>query len=309
MPWTAADLPDLTGRVAIVTGASSGIGEVTARELARASAHVILACRDAARGDAARERIRAAVPEARAEVMLVDVSRLASVRAFAKAFLARGQPLDLLVNNAGVMALPYASTEDGFERQMATNHFGPFLLTARLLPALLAAGGERPARIVTVSSMMHRRANLDFEDLDGKIRYQPWVQYGRTKLANLLFTYELDRRVRALGHPLLSVAAHPGYAATNLQFVGPTMTGSTFTLWTRQIGGAWLAQSPEMGALPTLYAATAPGVEGGDYHGPGGLFEIWGHPRKVSSNAASHDEAAARRLWEISEARTGERLL
>lgn len=307
MPWTPADIPAQSYRVAIVTGASSGIGEVTALELARAGAHVILACRDAGRGEAALERIRAAVPTAFVEVMLVDVSHLASIRAFASAFLDRGLPLDLLVNNAGVMALPMTLTDDGFETQMATNHHGPFALTARLLPALLAA--PRPARVVTVSSMMHRRSNLDFDDMDGKRRYDAWIQYARTKLANLLFTYELDRRLRSHGHPITAAAAHPGYAATNLQFVGPKLTNSTFTLWTRQIGGKFIAQSAEMGAQPTLYAATAPDVQGADYIGPGGLFELRGPPRKVTSNAASHDEAAATRLWALTEARTGERLL
>jgi NAD(P)-dependent dehydrogenase (short-subunit alcohol dehydrogenase family) len=299
--WAASDIPALDGRTAVVTGANSGLGFHTALELARRGAHVVLACRDATRGRAALERIRSVVPEAAVELDELDLADLASVRKFAGA---RGQTLDVLVNNAGVMAIPRRETADGFEMQLGTNHLGHFALTALLMPALLARPG---ARVVTVSSTVHRSGSIHFDDLMLERGYRPWKAYSQSKLANLLFAYELDRRARAAGRELASVAAHPGYAATNLQSVGPRERGSRLGVAVMRAANAVLAQSDAMGALPSLYAATAPAVEGGQYFGPGGIAQQRGYPKLVESNRASHDLDVARRLWEVSEELTGVR--
>jgi NAD(P)-dependent dehydrogenase (short-subunit alcohol dehydrogenase family) len=299
--WAASDIPALDGRTAVVTGANSGLGFHTALELARHGAHVVLACRDASRGQAALERIRSVAPEAAVELDELDLADLASVRKFAGA---RGQTLDVLVNNAGVMAIPRRETADGFEMQLGTNHLGHFALTALLMPALLARPG---ARVVTVSSTVHRSGSIHFDDLMLERGYRPWKAYSQSKLANLLFAYELDRRARAAGRELASVAAHPGYAATNLQSVGPRERGSRLGVAVMRAANAVLAQSDAMGALPSLYAATAPAVEGGQYFGPGGIAQQRGYPKLVESNRASHDLDVARRLWEVSEELTGVR--
>ncbi len=299
--WTAGDIPDLTGKLAIVTGANSGLGKATARELARAGAEVIVASRDAAKGDAAATDIVSVVPGARLEVVALDLADLASVRAFARRFGDQHQGLDLLVNNAGVMAPPRRLTADGFESQFATNHLGHFALTGLLIRQLL----NRPApRVITVSSTAHRAGRIDFDNLGGEHGYNNWLFYSQSKLANLLFAFELDRRARAAGTSLVSVAAHPGYSATNLQFAGPSRIYE-------RVGGAILnvlvAQSADMGALPTLYAATAPGVEGGAYIGPDGLMEFRGHPKEVRARKAAYNVDVARRLWKVSEEMTGVR--
>jgi NAD(P)-dependent dehydrogenase (short-subunit alcohol dehydrogenase family) len=303
--WTAQQMPEVTGKVAVITGANSGIGLVAARELARKGAQVVLAVRSIERGEEAARSIRAFAPGASVEVAPLDLSSLASVRAFAESLGARHRKLDLLVNNAGVMALPRRTTADGFELQFGTNHLGHFALTGLLLPRLVAAGG--PARIVTVSSNLHRRGRMAFDDLMGERRYDKWGAYAQSKLANLLFTYELDRRLRAAGLPVLAVACHPGFAATNLQLAGPRMEGSRVVEAVSSFASSLFAQSAEMGALPTLYAAVAPDVQGGDYIGPDGFVELRGYPRKVGSSAASRDADAARRLWEVSEQLTGTR--
>jgi NAD(P)-dependent dehydrogenase (short-subunit alcohol dehydrogenase family) len=304
MPWTHADVPDQSGRIAVVTGANSGIGLEAAKTLAGAGAHVVLACRDAAKAEAAAAELRAAAPRASLELLPLDLASLASVRDFAKAFADRHARLDLLINNAGVMAIPRRLTADGFEMQLGTNHLGHFALTGLLLPRLLAAPG---ARVVTVSSTAHRGGRLFWDDLHGERRYQRWLHYGQSKLANLLFCYELDRRLRAAGLPLLSAACHPGYSATNLQFVGARMDGSRsmerLMGWANRV----FSQDARMGALPTLYAATAPDVQGGDYYGPDRMFETRGHPKKVGSSTRSRDAESARRLWELSERATGVR--
>ena len=298
MKWTAADIPDQTGRVAIVTGANSGIGLVTARELARKGAEVVLACRNAEKASTALSAIKAAAPLARVDVEALDLSSLASVRAFAERFAESGRALDRLINNAGVMAAPRRLTEDGFETQIGTNHLGHFALTGLLIEHMRNREG---ARVVTVSSGVHHRGRIAFDDLHGERKYGRWIAYAQSKLANLLFAFELDRRLRAASSPLVSVAAHPGYSATNLQFAEMSKFESAYM----SVGNALFAQSADMGALPTLYAATAPGVEGGQYIGPGGMFEMRGHPRRVSAAAAAHDEAVARELWSISERLTG----
>lgn len=300
--WSAADIPAQDGRTAVVTGANSGIGAVAARELARAGAQVVLACRDTAKGDAAAARIRGDAPAARIEVARLDLADLDSVRTFSAGFGDGHDGLDLLVNNAGVMALPYRQTADGFEMQLGTNHLGHFALTGLLLPSLLS----RPdPRVVTVSSVAHRMGKIDFDDLQGERRYRKWGAYGQSKLANLLFTFELQRRAAAAGLPLRAVAAHPGYSATNLQAAGPRMAGSRIEELANTVANRVFAQSDEMGALPTLYAATVRDLPGGAFVGPGGPLGMRGHPQIVSSNAAAQDAGTAARLWEVSEELTG----
>ena len=300
--WTSGDMPDLTGKVAIVTGANSGIGLEAALALAGKGAQVVIASRNLEKCDEAAAQIRAKTPACLLEVIRLDLADLASVRAFTGAFRDGHDRLDLLVNNAGVMALPYRKTADGFEMQFGTNHLGHFALTGLLLDTLLNTPG---ARVVTVSSGAHTMGSVRFDDLQRERSYKKWEAYGQSKLANLLFAYELQRRFAAIGADAISVAAHPGFAATNLQAVGPQMEGSRLQSWGMKLANGLLAQSPEMGALPTLYAATAPDVQGGDYIGPDGLMEQRGHPKKVRSNMASYDEATAGRLWEVSVDLTG----
>ena len=300
--WTADDIPDQTGRTIVVTGGNSGIGYEAARQLARAGGHVILACRDLEKASAARRSIEESRPRGSVEAMQLDLASLASVRSFAGGFAARR--LDVLCNNAGVMALPRRKTADGFEMQLGTNHLGHFALTGLLLGRLLATPG---ARIVTVSSTAHRMGRIAFDDLQCERSYGRWSAYGQSKLANLLFCFELQRRLEAAGKSAISVACHPGYAATNLQFAGARMEGSSLMESLFALGNRLFAQDASMGALPTLYAATAPDMVGGDYVGPNGFAENWGYPRKVGSSRRSRDREAAARLWEISEELTGVR--
>jgi NAD(P)-dependent dehydrogenase (short-subunit alcohol dehydrogenase family) len=243
-------MPDQSGRTAIVTGASSGLGLVTARELARAGAAVTLAVRDEQKGQRALSSIRNVVPDADLTVSLLDLADLSSVRGFAESFAAAGRSLDLLVNNAGIMAAPRRLTKQGFESQFGTNHLGHFALTGLLLGALLGAPAPR---VVTVTSTLHRRGKMNFDDIQGERRYSRWGAYGQSKLANLMFCFELQRRASEAGSALLSMAAHPGYAATNLQFAAPDRFYEKVYMW---IGNRLIAQSADMGALPTLYAAT-----------------------------------------------------
>jgi NAD(P)-dependent dehydrogenase (short-subunit alcohol dehydrogenase family) len=289
--WTANDMADQSGKVAVVTGANSGIGFHAARELAAHGAKVVLAVRDVeGKGADAAARMTGDV-----EVRRLDLADLASVRAFAEGF---DGPLDLLVNNAGVMATPRRTTADGFELQLGTNHLGHFALTGLLLDKL------RGGRVTTVSSGAHNIGWMRFDDLMGERRYQRWLAYGQSKLANLLFAFELQRRADAAGFPLTSTAAHPGYAATNLQMAGPQLEGSRWREALGRFGNVLLAQSDEMGALPTLYAATED-LPGGTYIGPDGFAEQRGHPTIVGANGRARDEQSARRLWEISEGLTG----
>jgi len=295
MTWSAADIPDQTGRGAIVTGANSGIGLVAARELARHGAAVVLACRNQAKGEAALAEVRAAAPEADVTLATLDLADLASVRAFAAA---RTAPLDLLVNNAGLMAPPRRTTKDGFELQLGTNHLGHFALTGLLLDRLRA--GDDP-RVVTLSSGAHRMGRIAFDDLQGERRYFRWTAYGQSKLANLLFMRELDRRARAAGLPLTSVAAHPGYSATNLQAAAPPAVDRAVMAVLNRV----VAQDADHGALPTLYAATVAGLPGGSYVGPDGRGELRGAPTLVSMSGRASDPDTARRLWDVSEELTG----
>ncbi len=288
--WTAADMPDLKDKVAIVTGANSGIGFETAKELARHGALTVLACRSMDKAQAALTEIQKEIPDAQAEIMQLDLASLDSVHQFVERFKAKYDRLDMLINNAGIMMVPYGTTEDGFESQFGTNHLGHFALTGLLLDLLLAVPD---GRVVNLSSTAHRLGSMDFDNLmfTNREGYTPSRAYGRSKLANLLFTYELQRQFEASGKETLAVAAHPGWTETNLQ----QHTGSLRFL------NRFIAQQPPMGALPTLYAATAPDVEGGDYYGPGGFMEMRGYPQKIKSNGTSHDAVAAQRLWQVSE--------
>ncbi len=297
--WVAADMPDKNGRVAVVTGANSGLGLATARGLAQASATVVMACRSSARGEEAAAQIRSAVPAAALEVEALDLADLGSVREFAARTAGAHQRLDLLINNAGIMAAPRRLTKQGFESQFGTNHLGHFALTGLLLRALLKAPAPR---VVTVSSHLHRKGTMNFDDLQGERKYSPWGAYGQSKLANLMFCFELQRRAVEAGSALLSLAAHPGYAATNLQFAATDRFYEKAVGW---IGNRLFAQSADMGALPTLYAATVPELPGGTYIGPGGRSEQRGYPKVVSAARKAYDEADWRRLWVLSEELTG----
>jgi NAD(P)-dependent dehydrogenase (short-subunit alcohol dehydrogenase family) len=301
MSWDADRVPDQSGRTVVVTGANSGLGFETSRVLAGAGAHVVLACRDTGKGRDAAARIREATPDASLELLELDLADLASVRAFAETVGRRHDAVETLVNNAGVMAIPRRETADGFETQFGVNHLGHFALTGLLLDRLLAADASR---VVTVSSGAHAQGKMRFGDLHGETEYAPWGAYAQSKLANLLFAYELQRRLARADADAISVAAHPGWAATNLQRRGPEMRGSRLRKLAMGLANRLLAQGSEQGALPQLYAATAPDVVGGAYYGPDGFMEMRGAPTRVESSDRSHDRDAARRLWEYSESAT-----
>lgn len=296
--WTSDQIPDQRSRTAIVTGANSGLGLIVARELARAGAKVIMTSRDAARGARAMEGIKGAYAAANVEVASLDLASLASVRTFAQRVLTGHEEIDLLINNAGVMAAPYSRTVDGFELQFGTNHLGHFALTGLLLPAFKQRVGTR---VVTVASNNHKAGSMRLEDLQGEQRYSRWGAYAQSKLANLLFMYELDRRLQAVGLPMISVAAHPGYSATNLQLSGPPLQERLFL----RIANRFIAQPAEIGALPILYAATYPDMPGGSYVGPDGPAEMRGYPTLVQPTNKAKDPEVANRLWQISEKLTG----
>jgi hypothetical protein len=302
--WTTDSMPDQTGTIAIVTGANSGLGYETTLALAGKGARVVMACRDTVKGTKASREIRSQVPNALLDVLELDLASLDSIRQFARAFQEDHRELHLLVNNAGIMHIPYRQTADGFEMQFGTNHLGHFALTGLLLDALLGTPG---ARVVTVSSMLHRGASdIDLDLIrNGRERYDRRQAYSQSKLANLLFAYELQRRFQRWGAGTLSVAAHPGYAATNLQFAGPEMTGSSVQAAVMSVANKVLAQSAAQGALPTLYAATAADVNGCDFIGPDGFMGVRGYPAKVRSSDLSYDPDLAARLWAESEALTG----
>ena len=296
-PWTAADVPGQSGRIAVVTGANSGIGFEAAAVLARRGAHTVLACRDAGKAEDAVARLSAAVPEASVSVVRLDLASLESVRAAADQILAAHDRIDLLINNAGLMWPPYGKTTDGFELQFGTNHLGHFALTGLVLEAMLPVPGSR---VVTVSSSGHRAGRINFADLQSERHYGRMAAYAQSKLANLMFTYELQRRMHAAGAPTAALAAHPGVAFTELTRNLPGVIQATYPA----IGGLF-TQSAAMGALPTLRAATDPAAAGGEYYGPGGLWQAKGYPVRVSSNARSRDQAAQQRLWDESVRLTG----
>jgi NAD(P)-dependent dehydrogenase (short-subunit alcohol dehydrogenase family) len=296
--WTSADIPDQTGRTAVITGANTGLGYETAAALAAKGAHVVLAVRNLDKGKDAAAGIAAATPGAGVTVQELDLSSLESIRTAADELRSRYDTIDLLINNAGVMAPPRRETEDGFELQFGTNHLGHFALTAGLLPRL---EGREDARVVTLTSGAHRAGKITFDDLQRQKSYFRWTAYGQSKLANLLFMRELDRRLRAAGSPVKSLAAHPGYAATNLQSAAAPVADRIIM----KVTNVALAQSAARGALPTLYAATEPSAKSGQFIGPDGFMEQRGFPEPVGSTAAGKDMDTARRLWEVSAELTG----
>jgi NAD(P)-dependent dehydrogenase (short-subunit alcohol dehydrogenase family) len=298
--WTADDIPSQAGRTFIVTGANSGLGYVTTRELARHGAHVIMTARDQTKGERAIEQLRAGQPDASLELRRLDLSDLESVEAFAEGIIADRAPVDVLINNAGIMMPPRSLTKQGFELQFGTNHLGHFALTGLLLDRLRA---RRDSRVVTVSSTAHKSGFIHFDDLTGARKYARWAFYAQSKFANTVFGLELDRRLRAGGMPVKSILAHPGYSATNLQTSGPT---GLLNLMMR-IGNRFIAQDVEIGVLSQLYAATDPNAEGGQFIGPDGRGEASGYPTIVQPIDAARVLETAQRLWQISEELTGVR--
>jgi NAD(P)-dependent dehydrogenase (short-subunit alcohol dehydrogenase family) len=292
--WTSDDVPCQHGRLAVITGANTGLGFETAQVLAARGAQVVLAVRDIEKGKCAADRITGTTPGANVMVQPLDLTSLDSIRAAADDLRARHPRIDLLVNNAGVMFTPKQTTRDGFELQFGTNHLGHFALTGLLLEQMLPVPGSR---VVTVSSLMHRvEARIDFDDLQSERSYNRVAAYSRSKLANLMFTYELQRRLSGAG-TTIAVAAHPGLAATELTRNSPAIAAFFYV--------RVMSQKAAMGALPTLRAATDPGVLGGQYYGPGGFFGARGHPKLAKSSGKSHDRAMQRRLWTVSEELTG----
>jgi NAD(P)-dependent dehydrogenase (short-subunit alcohol dehydrogenase family) len=290
--WTLDNIPNQSGRMAIVTGANTGIGFETAAALVAKNATVVMACRNRQKAEDAIKRIRERTPEAKLEFIELDLASLASIERFAEVFRADRDSLDLLINNAGVMIPPFGTTEDGFELQFGCNHLGHFALTGRLLTLLEVTEGSR---VVTVSSMAHRQGKMDFDNLNAERGYSAMPAYAQSKLANLLFTFELQRRLDAAGSQVVASAAHPGWTGTDLQRHSGFIRFLNF----------FFAQTPPMGALPTLRAATDPIVESGDYFGPKGIYEMRGYPVKVGTTPAAKNELDARRLWEVSEKLTG----
>jgi NAD(P)-dependent dehydrogenase (short-subunit alcohol dehydrogenase family) len=297
--WTEADVPDQTGRVAVVTGANTGLGYDTARVLAEKGATVILAVRDQQKGAAAAERIRANAPDADLRVQRLDLGSLASVRAAADNLRAAFARIDLLINNAGVMIPPKSLTPDGFELQFGTNHLGHFAFTGLLLERLLDVPDSR---VVIVASLAHKAGFINFDDLHGERRYRRGAAYAQSKLATIMFCYELHRRLVAASRSTIAIAAHPGYTTSELMR----------NVWSPlqplvKVMGPWFGQTPAQGALPQLLAATNPAAEGGQYWGPEGFMELKGYPKLVASSARSHDVDIQKRLWATSEQLTGVR--
>jgi len=302
MKWTASDIPDLKGKIAVVTGANSGLGYYTCLELARKGAHVVLAARNKEKGFAALERIKLEVPEADLQFMKLDLANLETIKHFADAFIEEYERLDILINNAGVMAIPLRRTAQGFEMQFGTNHLGHFALTA-LMTDFMELSPR--ARIVNVSSLMHKFGKINFEDLNSEKSYSKWTAYSQSKLANLLFTVELHNRLRQAGKHTSVMASHPGYAATNLQTRGGEMEGSKANVVVNNIMNAIIAQPAWKGALPSLYAATCPDAESGKFYGPSGLGSVRGYPREEKIDPKLIRPEVAKRLWEESEKLTG----
>ncbi len=306
--WTINDIPNQNGRIAIVTGANSGLGLITAKELARKGAHVVMAVRNTTKGEAARDEIRAEVPDADLKLMTLDLASLDSIHSFAKAFKAEYDHLDLLINNAGVMAIPRRETADGFEMQFGTNHLGHFALTGLLLDCLV----DRPdSRVVTITSVAAWQgefvpdARIKFDDLNREESYSRYGAYGQAKRANALFGFELERRLRAMNAQTISVVAHPGLSHTNLQTTSTEHSGNQLEAAVYAILLPVMAQSAEMGTLPQLYAATAPNVKGGEFYGPAMMAR--GYPKRISGPRGVKNTQDAARLWEASEEMTGVR--
>ena len=302
MRWTEADIPSQKGRSVIITGANSGLGYHTSMALARRGARVIMVCRNLDKGEAARQRILDKHPEVETELWELDLSDLESVHTFAERYLATHGGPDLLINNAGLMAIPYLNTRDGFEMQFGVNHLGHFALTALLWQGMFDKSG---ARIVNISSIAHHFGKIRFEDIHWEQGYQKWGAYGMSKLSNLLFTSELARKLSESGSDVLVVAAHPGYADTSLQAKGMLMAGSSRKAGFYTLANRIVAQSGEMGALPSLYAATQPGVEQGAFYGPSGFLKLKGWPTVERPNPRRVRADVAEQLWSLSEDLTG----
>ena len=301
--WTVADMPHLEGKTAIVTGATAGLGLVSATELAARGASVTMAVRDVTRGERAARIIREAYPGAVVSVAKLDLASLASIREFSSRYIKSHKRLDILMNNAGIMGVPQREvTADGFEAQFGTNHLGHFALTGLLLPLIKKTPG---ARIVTVSSNLHKTGVMNFDDLMGGVKYKAWAAYGQSKLANLLFTSELQRRLVVAKVDAIAAAAHPGWSNTSLMMSGPMKGRGAFMKWLGQSVTNRMAQSASMGALNQLYAATASDVEGNDYIGPKGKNEQSGYPHKAGRSVAAKNTTDAKRLWDASEKLTG----
>ena len=295
--WTVENIPDQTGRIVIITGSTSGLGKEAARVLSGKKASVIMAVRNVKKGEGVVNEIKNESPDADVTIRELDLSSLSSIKTFAEGITNDFDRLDILINNAGVMMCPFSKTKDGFEIQMGTNHLGHFALTGLLMPLLKKTDGSR---VVATSSMAHRTGNIDFSDLNWEKRKYKTIQaYGDSKLANLYFTYELAKRLGSAGNNPKATVAHPGWTATELQ-----RHAGVFSFLNN-----FLAQGVDIGTLPTLRAAIDPDAKPGDYFGPSHFFEMRGYPVTVASNKRSHDEEAARRLWEISEELTGVRYL
>jgi NAD(P)-dependent dehydrogenase (short-subunit alcohol dehydrogenase family) len=304
--WSTADIPSQAGKLAIITGSNSGIGFQAAKELARAGATVILACRNAQKAEDAKNKILAEISHAKIEVGSLDVADLKSVREFSKKFIASDRELNLLINNAGVMAyLDRKVSPDGFEMQFATNHLGHFALTGLLLPALLSTAGSR---VVSVASLAHRTGTMYFNDLQFEKKYKPWMAYAQSKLSNILFALELDRRLKILSANVESLVVHPGLSDTSLGVNGPG-SKNKFLATVAKVISPLICQSEEQGALPTLRAATDPLAKGGEYYGPGGFLQWRGSPVSIRCTSEASSKEVAEKLWKISEDLTKVRYL
>jgi protochlorophyllide reductase len=301
--WNANNIPDQRGKLFVITGANSGLGYEASLALARKGAHVVMACRNLGKGETARKAVLAQIADARLDLEQLDLASLESVRSFAIRFQQQHRKLDVLLNNAGIMAIPESKTIDGFETQFGTNHLGHFALTGLLLDTLLATPASR---VVTLSSSAAEMGRIYFDDLMLRHSYERWKAYSQSKLANLIFAVELQRRLETAGADCISVAAHPGFAATNLQYAGLSQ-GNAVLSYTLTRMFMPLAQSAAMGALPELYATTMPDVKGGEYFGPDGFSQARGYPTRVTPrfNQTWRDPAIARRLWQVSEELTG----
>ncbi|MHA2099948.1 MAG: oxidoreductase [Candidatus Kariarchaeaceae archaeon] len=303
--WSADDIPDISGKIAIVTGANSGIGYHTVKELANKGATVVMACRDLKKGADAIKKIVTEFPDSNIRLMHLDLSSIDNIKKFSDKFKQDNQNLDLLINNAGLMFAPYDKTENGFELHFGINHLGHFALTSWVLDLLLKTENSR---IVNVSSALHKSGKINFDDLQGEKKYRRIRAYSQSKLANLLFTYELQRKLESTNSSTISVGCHPGYAATNLQSTGMGMRRGILPFFMKpmlKFSNIIMAQSAQMGALPTLFAALSDEVKGGDYVGPSKFGEQRGHPKITTSSKRSHEKDIAKQLWDTSESLTG----
>jgi len=302
MNWKSSEIADLRGKVCVVTGANSGLGYQTALQLASKNAKVIMACRNFGKAADSRQQILKARPDSEVEIMQVDLGDFDSVRHFANEFNEKYQKLDLLINNAGIGGFPFSKSKDGFETHFAINHLGHYLLTGLLMEALKTAP---KARIVSVSSIMNRIGNHDFSDVNYENRkYNKWHAYGRSKMANVLFSNELNRKLAKNNINAIAVTAHPGYSSTNFQEKGPQAFNSKLDELAMNVSNALFAQNEKMGALPVLYAACGSDIQGGDYVGPS-FFRLRGYPAKQKARGAAYDTVMAAKLWKLSEEMTG----